>query len=1362
MGQISNWPHKVKKIPISCKFLLYIIDQFFSTLQSINNKEFNNIASNPKTITFITYALNYDQKNNYDKFQKHSIDIYTNAYNLIKSNDILNLPESVSTKLIRNIKILKKFLKIQKTNFKEDTVNTKINDEQTLYELIINSLLYLEKNKLEENKKKFFKFKESIESPENKFLSYNDLFNEINKEEKNDIKENEIIKELYDFCVWCFYSIKQKPDEKFKYIFDKCKELKSLEEENINTYNSLEKNKEVKTVRKRFRKYVGLKNISNTCYLNSVIQILFMIPEFRFLILSLNDGRAQIKGDLLDDDNMLHQLQKLFTNLLLTSEPFFAPKDFYLSLRDTNNNLFANLNGQKDSQEFFLYLCDKLETLIKPITEQQFLVNNCFGGKICHLSKCSNCNNVNKNYEDFKTLSLEVQGINSLEESLNNFIANEKIEDYNCSNCNNRVILNRESKISQLPNYLVIHLKRLVRNMENDKLEKINSRFEFPLILNMEKYFDKEQENKEIKYEYNLKGVNVHMGNTDDGHFISIIKGEKDEKWYEFNDTLIQEFDINNLEEEVFGGKDKYKTAYLLFYEKKEKQPIIKVLNENEINLIKEKNASDIIEKSLGENHNIFEADKTYLDTKEKIYFEFRKWDMDIYQKNIPKEYFLEIFNNSKIYLQLLENSEIYKFDNTFIKILLSILKDQPFNINDLNNEIYESLFKILLNVILSYYYQTNDNEREEKENNIIFIIDKIIKPIIEKQIKEKNQIKNLIDLIYEILFTKDNLIAVFSQGAVINEEITNQIYSLINIVIKNSNQENNKKLFRNLNNIINGNNEEKQNSFYIYQIVFNMLKDKIFDKKNLENAANLFMPLFHKISGEKNENNLKNITEILRYLIQEDNIVTEDEIQEIKLVMNLDLVISLFDINVDFLSLLIQKLQFNDIKFSESFNTNYIMKLFTHCEKIDTKEKKIKFKLLKFIISLLEIVDKYTYNRLHTLMGFSSLVFQGPLNFGVSLMNNDIKTEIFEYISYNHIKKERCILAQLFPSKYIYNNDKYNLYLEEEDRIKLIYEIINVCFGLEGEKKGNYFLFKFLYLMQARSINYENLYQEMKFILENNKYDFSKFSSIENKLIEIVKYEKENLDYIIILATAGLNAADFKQKKYKVKPELPESFEKCKEFMDETINIDFYGTIVDMVPFQTQRILINLIASNDNLSLFQFEYFTNYFTKKELLTFNEEEKQFSFEFIKRDINEERINEADYSKFDYNDFIEKTDFNKFLKVIEPQLIGGKGISIINNSIDEDTAKKSIIRYFVLCKKRNTILKFNYSTQEIQKDAEKCFYLPYMILDSVEKEKDTNSINIHRTMQNFGFLGDKNFGISLGNVNYEKYFKEYLN
>jgi hypothetical protein len=28
-------------------------------------------------------------------------------------------------------------------------------------------------------------------------------------------------------------------------------------------------------------------------------------------------------------------------------------------------------------------------------------------------------------------------------------------------------------------------------------------------------------------------------------------------KWYEFNDTLVRQFDINDLPEEAFGGEDK-------------------------------------------------------------------------------------------------------------------------------------------------------------------------------------------------------------------------------------------------------------------------------------------------------------------------------------------------------------------------------------------------------------------------------------------------------------------------------------------------------------------------------------------------------------------------------------------------------------------------------------------------------------------------------------------------------------------------------------------------------------------------------------------------------------------------------------
>ena len=449
--------------------------------------------------------------------------------------------------------------------------------------------------------------------------------------------------------------------------------------------------------------------------------------------------------------------------------------------------------------------------------------------------------------------------------------------------------------------------------------------------------------------------------------------------------------------------------------------------------------------------------------------------------------------------------------------------------------------------------------------------------------------------------------------------------------------------------------------------------------------------------------------------------------------------------------------MQFDDIEFSDLFNNNYIMKLYTHCEKIDTKEKKIKFKLLKFIISLLELIDKYTYNRIFTLMGYPSLIFQNLLNFGVYLMDNNIGTEIFEYTNNNHIRKERCILAQLFPSKYLLNKENFNLYLEESERLDLIYELIKLCFGLKGKKNGNYFLFKFLYLTQTRSIKYENLYKEMKLILENSKkkkYNLAQFNSSETKLIKIVKYEKENLENKII---------DLKQITNTIKPELPELLEECKDFMNETINVEYYGTIVDMVPFQTQKILIDLIASSDNLSLFRFEYFTNYFTKKELLSFDTEKKNFSFELIKHDIkDEEEKHYHDYIEFDYNTFIEIKDINQFLKSLDSQLNKDKGISIINYSLNEEIAKKSIIRYFILCKKRNTVLKLTYNTFDIQKDSEKCFYLPKMIMDSIEKEKDKNIINIHRIKHNFSFLRKKNLGICLQCINYEKYFKEHLN
>lgn len=47
----------------------------------------------------------------------------------------------------------------------------------------------------------------------------------------------------------------------------------------------------------------------------------------------------------------------------------------------------------------------------------------------------------------------------------------------------------------------------------------------------------------------------MHTGTADFGHYYSFIKISED-KWHEFNDSLIKEFDPKNIESECYGGQN--------------------------------------------------------------------------------------------------------------------------------------------------------------------------------------------------------------------------------------------------------------------------------------------------------------------------------------------------------------------------------------------------------------------------------------------------------------------------------------------------------------------------------------------------------------------------------------------------------------------------------------------------------------------------------------------------------------------------------------------------------------------------------------------------------------------------------------
>lgn len=64
--------------------------------------------------------------------------------------------------------------------------------------------------------------------------------------------------------------------------------------------------------------YAGLKNLGNICYINSMMQQLYMNKAFRYLILRINDYETEnpaLYKEKLYDDNILHQFQRIFAYL---------------------------------------------------------------------------------------------------------------------------------------------------------------------------------------------------------------------------------------------------------------------------------------------------------------------------------------------------------------------------------------------------------------------------------------------------------------------------------------------------------------------------------------------------------------------------------------------------------------------------------------------------------------------------------------------------------------------------------------------------------------------------------------------------------------------------------------------------------------------------------------------------------------------------------------------------------------------------------------------------------------------------------------------------------------------------------------
>ena len=210
------------------------------------------------------------------------------------------------------------------------------------------------------------------------------------------------------------------------------------------------------------------------------------------------------------------------------------------------------------SKEIYLNGVDKM---IKSIEKNHSIISDIFTGMYMSNVVCANCNYNSFTYEPFNILTLEVCDTDmtmfkNLHECINNFLKAESVE-YTCERCKIKTLAQKTISIFSMPEKLIIHFKRF--KFVNGRSAKINSIIDFPLD-NI--FFHEVQDiHKKDKLPFELYGIVHHSGGTDGGHYIATTKNLLNHKWYEFNDSSVNEVTNPNTMID--------RSAYILFYQKK-------------------------------------------------------------------------------------------------------------------------------------------------------------------------------------------------------------------------------------------------------------------------------------------------------------------------------------------------------------------------------------------------------------------------------------------------------------------------------------------------------------------------------------------------------------------------------------------------------------------------------------------------------------------------------------------------------------------------------------------------------------------------------------------------------------------------
>ena len=330
----------------------------------------------------------------------------------------------------------------------------------------------------------------------------------------------------------------------------------------------------------------GLANVGNSCYINSCMQLLSHTYELNEFLDTFKQNKLtnNIESVILIEWNNLRKL-------MWSENCTIAPWGFIKAVQHVSTQKELNLFSgymQNDVTEFLLFIIDCLHTGLKREvdmiisgniknnvdtlatecykmmqkmykTEYSEMLDIFYGISVTQIKSHDNSDILSRTCEPFSILTLSLPNKKECDifECLDIYSSDEELKGDNAwqnDKTNRKEDVKKNIIFWSLPTILIIDLKRF-----NNANRKIHSMVHTPMKdVDFSKYIHGYNSSE---YIYNLFGTGNHSGNVSGGHYTANIKNIND-KWYNFNDTIVTEVSEN----EVITPY-----TYCLFYRKKNK-----------------------------------------------------------------------------------------------------------------------------------------------------------------------------------------------------------------------------------------------------------------------------------------------------------------------------------------------------------------------------------------------------------------------------------------------------------------------------------------------------------------------------------------------------------------------------------------------------------------------------------------------------------------------------------------------------------------------------------------------------------------------------------------------------------------------